>query len=201
MQPISQIQTFPHKTPIDAVQGKLVGVYEYKPFTGKYDPTTIQSAELQDIAGSKIRIEVWGHTDLTELKGKDVVISANKPGAITVKHNSYTKEGKEIKSVGLSVTKAAVFQLVHIQASNPESKPANEAGKSQGEAPAMPSKPFINGATIGMAINQACANLTHMGMALDPDKVWKIASGLVRVAQKMDQGDLAPAPKDGDVPF
>ena len=49
----------------------------------------------------------------------------------------------------------------------------------------------IEGVTIGMAINKAVDIAINSGNT-ENDVIWKIASDLVRIAQKMQRGDLAP---------
>lgn len=49
-----------------------------------------------------------------------------------------------------------------------------------------------HGATVGMAINCACANLTARGEMLEPHEVACIASDLLRVAAWLEAGNLEP---------
>lgn len=48
------------------------------------------------------------------------------------------------------------------------------------------------GATVGMAVNNACQSLTHQGKPLNPTEVWEIASDLLAVSRRLEAGNLAP---------
>ncbi len=48
------------------------------------------------------------------------------------------------------------------------------------------------GPTVGMAINNACANITAQGRPLDPAEVFEIASDLLRLSYHLEEGNLAP---------
>lgn len=70
----------------------------------------------------------------------------------------------------------------------PVSRPT--AAPARAAAPAAKSTP--HGATVGMAINCACANLTARGEFLDGEAVTQIASDLLRVAAWLEAGNLLP---------
>ena len=52
--------------------------------------------------------------------------------------------------------------------------------------------PRIEGVTVGMAINKAVDILISSGVHIDENFVWKTASMLIRAAQKLQSGNLAP---------
>jgi hypothetical protein len=52
----------------------------------------------------------------------------------------------------------------------------------------------IEGVTVGMAINKAVDILIPSGVHIDENAVWHQASMLIRVAQKLQSGNLAPEP-------
>ena len=54
--------------------------------------------------------------------------------------------------------------------------------------------PRIEGVTVGMAINKAVDILIPSGVHIDENAVWHQASMLIRVAQKLQSGSLAPEP-------
>jgi hypothetical protein len=61
--------------------------------------------------------------------------------------------------------------------------------------PAVPpqSKTFVPlGATVGMAINNACASLTARGIALNPTLIVETASDILRASRWLEAGNLAP---------
>jgi hypothetical protein len=52
-----------------------------------------------------------------------------------------------------------------------------------------------------MAINNACLFLTTAGEAFSLDRVHEVASDLVRLSNKMEQGELAPAKDSANAPY
>ena len=56
--------------------------------------------------------------------------------------------------------------------------------------------PRIEGVTVGMAINKAVDILIPSGVHIDENAVWHQASMLIRVAQKLQAGNLAPEPSN-----
>jgi hypothetical protein len=104
--------------------------------------------------------------------------------------------------VELSVSKLGQFQLVEVYKQNTGAA-EQSPGQTTTEAPnAVKTQrtASIHGATVGMAINQACANLTARGEDLDPKKVYVIASALVKVAQHMESGNLHEPKGEGALP-
>jgi hypothetical protein len=59
--------------------------------------------------------------------------------------------------------------------------------------------PRIEGVTVGMAINKAVDILIPSGVHIDENSVWHTASMLIRVAQKLQSGNLA-TPEPGNEP-
>lgn len=66
------------------------------------------------------------------------------------------------------------------------------APAAQAQRAPAPGKTAPHGATVGMAINCACANLTARGEFLDAEAVTQIASDLLRVAAWLEAGNLLP---------
>jgi hypothetical protein len=57
--------------------------------------------------------------------------------------------------------------------------------------------PRIEGVTVGMAINKAVDILIPSGVHIDENSLWQTASMLIRVAQKLQSGNLAtPEPSN-----
>ena len=61
-----------------------------------------------------------------------------------------------------------------------------------GVAGSISTNPRIEGVTVGMAINKAVDILISSGVHIDENFVWKTASMLIRAAQKLQSGNLAP---------
>lgn len=190
MQTIGNIKNLPDKCPVDQVQGKVVTVYEVKQVAGK----SKQSLLIQDAGGAKLMINAWEHSDLAFYQDKEVIISSGPKGGMKV--NIW----KDKPSV--DVGRTCTFQLLAVHnaqtgASTPtgDQKPANQA-QSPSNGPSGEVLKSIHPATVGMCINQACANLTQKGLDLDPKEVFKIASELVKVALHMEKGNLAGAKKE-----
>jgi len=192
---ISQILTLPDQCPVDAVQMKITGVFPRKTNIGQYK-TSVQNAEGQDIAGNKVRLCVWGHADIEPYKGKDIVLSSGPKGGVKVKHGKYTnKNGEEVKTVELEVSKSGQFQYVEVHKAQSEASGGVSAptpGPTPQKAPEARNGQInpIHGATVGMAINQACSYVIASGGGLDPKAIHMIASDIVRVALVMEKGDL-----------
>ncbi len=205
---ITEALSYPNGTPIEAIQGQITAVYERKDMgVGKYGPWSLQNAVLQDVGGNKIRVCVKSHPDITPFKGKEVVIHG-KEGAIKVKHDKYTpgpgkkNEGVEQKTIELDVSKVAQFHSVEVyNQSKPESaSPAtpvsspstavsqqtntNIAGSHQNGV-----KPIF-GATAGLGVNNARLECEAAGVDPTEQALWEKASKYVRVALKIERGDL-----------
>ncbi len=224
MNTIGQVLTWPHDAIVEALQVKIDKVFPGKTTTtGKF----VQNIVLKDVAGNTIKASVWEHSDLTSLQGKEVILHSNrggngKIGGVKVSHNSYVaqkdgknhKAGDTVNSVDLSISKLGTFQFVEVyRQQNPASsaQPTAEAaqpavtqttasaGANTGPCTSRP----IHGATVGSAVNNACALLIARGEDLDPVKIKKIAVGIIKVAIEMESGDLSlPAQvPDEDKPF
>jgi len=201
---IKEIKSWPADAAVEAVQGKIVAVYERRNVNTKYGMKTVQSAELQDTTGEKIKIGAWDHPDLKPLEGKEIILHSpkgqnGKASGVKVMHDSYTnKANQQVVETKLSVSKAGQFQLVEVYhqtnpqmaANRTESASNGTSSATPASAPASDAKPYIHPATIGMTLNQVCANLTARGENLDPDVIWKMASQLVKVPVRMEKGDL-----------
>jgi len=227
---ITEILNFPDGTPVDAVQGKISAVYPARTVTNPKGSSTVQNAELSDIAGNKIKLTVWDHPDLTPLKDNEYVLhntgDKRYPG-IKVKHGSYVaskdgrnhKVGDTVKTIELNVNKHGCFQ--HIEVYN-QSKPAGATPAAPASKPVAaepgPDVPHpypqavkaqgIHGATVGMAVKAALDILAHNGEPITIDSIrgtaYEVASEIIRLSQKLEAGRLAPEGKkneDSDVPY
>lgn len=111
-------------------------------------------------------------------------------------------EGSREEATLTYVGEASQEQAPATAARPPVSRPP--AAKPQGQRPpvAAPAqqrppaaKPGVHvpmGQTVGMAVNNACHSLTAQGMQLEPQKVFEIASDILRVSYNLEKGKLAP---------
>lgn len=190
MATIKDVLALPDKCPISELQGKIAKVYERKEVNGK----SKQAFLLTDAGGNKIIVSAWGHGPLDQYENQEVYLKAGPKGGFSV--NIFN--GK----TGLNMSASTVLTLVaggQVPTPQPAAQNAPDAKESQVNGPF---KKSIHPATVGMCINQACANLTEQGFELDPKKVYVIASKLVKVALYMEAGNLAgdPAPEKAQAP-
>ncbi len=196
MNTITDIQKWPDGAVVEAVTGKVTRSYDYKNVTTAYGEKTVQNAEFQDSGGNKVRLTVWGHPDLKPLEGKEVILhsSAGRDGkktGVSVKLGTY----KDKPTFELKVGKAGQFQTVEVYARQNgdvgvgSASPSNGVKTDSSTIVGVAGR-TIHGATVGAAINNACANLTARGEDLDPKKVYVVASELVKVALHMEAGNL-----------
>jgi len=75
---------------------------------------------------------------------------------------------------------------------------AEEPRKIEAKAVSGPSR--IEGVTVGMAVNKAVDILVARNEHIGADDVWQTASMLIRVAQKLQEGYLAPVMATNEVP-
>lgn len=191
MTTIAQINNYPDGTPVDSIQGRLK-VFERRSINTKYGPTTAQKASLEDVAGERMRLDVWGHPDLMPMDGMEVVLFSGGKGGkgVRVKHGSFKKKDTQevVNTIELDVNKYGQFQTVEIYRSTvapatttvgaPQTpvKANPSPSEAQGVAtpPPQPQNPVkgletaltgkqpVRGDKIGMALN----NATHLVVAL-----------------------------------
>lgn len=202
MNSIQVVKTWPNDATVEAIQGKIDKVY---PANTTASGKVVQNAILVDAGNESVKLVVWDHPDLKPYEGKEVVLHSNRAGngrfgGVTVKHGSYVakkdgknhKEGDTIPTFELSVSKLGTFQLVEVyNAQAGKSAPVSSEAPTKAEELVKSNSTGVHGQTVGMAINNTCDNLTARGETLEPDVIWKIASSIIRVAQKLEKGELA----------
>jgi hypothetical protein len=94
-----------------------------------------------------------------------------------------------------------VFKAVGEPTPTQPAPEAPEPRKSEGKAVSVPSR--VEGVTVGMAINKAVDVLNAQQLAVTELAVWQIASRLIRVATRLQAGDLhaSEEPTSEEVPF
>jgi ribosomal protein L4 len=103
--------------------------------------------------------------------------------------------------VGVTFGEKVVFKAVGEPTPTETAPEAPEPRKSEGKAVSMPSR--IEGVTVGMAINKAVDVLNAQQLAVTELAVWQIASRLIRVATRLQAGELhaSEEPTSEEVPF
>jgi hypothetical protein len=97
--------------------------------------------------------------------------------------------------VGVTFGEKVVFKAVEGAAPAQTSPEAPEPRKSEGKAVSGPAR--VEGVTVGMAINKAVDALIAESQGtssslVNEENVWRVASDLIRVAQRLQSGDLHP---------
>src|SRR5690349_3609169 len=117
METLSTILTWPDQAVIEVLHGTITDVYERRLINTKFGEKSVQNAVLVDSAGTKTRLNVWSHPDISMYTGKEVYIHstvnrANKKAGVKVKHGSFTgRDGKEKKTVELEIDNHGQFQF------------------------------------------------------------------------------------------
>ena len=155
--------------------------------TGK----TMHKAKLADPQNPSVTIgaTAWG-TDFTSKLGKVVHFSGK---GITLTSYKETNE--------LTIGDKTNVRVVGSHAPAAALATATTASAPTGARPATLG--VIHGATVGMAINQAMAALlpSYAGADITKDSafsrdLYTLASDIIRVSLHLEQGNLAPSPKD-----
>jgi ribosomal protein L4 len=103
--------------------------------------------------------------------------------------------------VGVTLGENVVFKAVGEPTPSQTAPQPEEPRKSEGKAVSMPSR--IEGVTVGMAINKAVDVLNAQQLAVTELAVWQIASRLIRVATRLQAGELHASKEttSEEVPF
>ena len=94
-----------------------------------------------------------------------------------------------------------VFKAVGESAPTQPTPEPEEPRKS--EAKPVPAPSRVEGVTVGMAINKAVDTLNAQELGVTEEAVWRIASRLIRVATRLQAGDLhaSEEPTSEETPF
>jgi hypothetical protein len=205
---IAQVLTMPDKSAIDSISGTMVEVYKARTVTGG---KTAQDAKLRDGTGSEIKLTLWDRPDHSMYKGREVIIQAGPKGGLVVKFDGYQQRNVNTLSVSagctfqyLEVHNAQTGGAVSAPAASAHTGASGEAGGHSGRAANGQGQaaPIMvnNGAKVGMALNNACQFLVAAGEQFSVARVNEIASELIRLSNRMEQGELAPEAAQ-DKPF
>jgi hypothetical protein len=183
---ITQILSMPPGSTVDSVQGTVVDVYKQRTIpSGK----TVQDGKLKDGTGAEIMFSVWEHDDISTYKGREVIISGGPKSIMKVELDKF----KDRNVNKLSVSRTCTFQFLEVhraQTGTPAPAPTTRA-----EGPSTPAPILVNGAKIGMAINNAVSFMTSAGEPFSSDRLWQVASEIVLISNKMEMGEIAPPAK------
>lgn len=170
---------------------------------------------LQDVvntaAGSffsgSFQANVSGCKAISTKTGKTFYKATLTEGGVEASATSFSRDlapldGKLVKFGGMGIKRGDDYQG-KAQISLGDKSIISPVGEATQSAP-VPSvvgaltpytqSPRIEGVTVGMAINKAVDILISSGVYTDENAVWQTASMLIRVAQKLQSGNLAPEP-------
>jgi hypothetical protein len=165
-------------------------------------PGTFFSGTFQaNVSGCKAVSTKTGKTFYkANLSGDGVEVSAT-----SFSRDLSPLEGKLVKFGGMGIKRGDDFQGKPQVSLGDKSiiSPVGEATQSDsattvtGTPTLYTQSPRIEGVTVGMAINKGVDILIPSGVHIDENSVWQTASMLIRVAQKLQSGNLAtPEPSN-----
>lgn len=189
---IAQVLAMPDKSHLDCVQGTITEVYKSRQVAGK----SVQDAKLKDGSG-EIKLTLWDRPDHSMYKGRDVIIQAGPKGGLTVKFDGY--QNKNVNTI--SVSAGCTFQFLEVHkaqtgtaagsvasgAAVSQSSASSTSGASSNTGGCTPI--VVNGAKVGMCVNNAVLFMTTAGEAFDADKLFQIASEILKVSVRLENGE------------
>lgn len=203
MSTIKEIKGWPIGTIIPNLSATAKVVFQRKTGEGQYGPWSVQGVVLADETGDEIQASCWGFEDLSYIKGQAVAVASTGKN-----HKTGKTQGVElVQGNGKDGTPRLELKVGHktggfIGGSTPN--PANMAGSTSPAAtqtaiPAIPGHSVpqskgIEGVTVGMAVNCAVRLAAANGVNTDDldEYIYVRASALIRIAQRLQSGDLAP---------
>jgi len=153
---------------------------------------------------------------MTTKAGKTIFKATLRDGVNIAEATSFGKtfehvEGKRAQFSGPSIKRSdyngklsitfgdkVVFKAIGEPAPSQTAPTVEEPRKTQGNAVSAPSK--VEGVTVGMAINKAVDILIDGPDPIGADELWRTASMIIRVAQRLQSGELAPVTATNEVP-
>lgn len=153
---------------------------------------------------------------MTTKAGKTIFKATLRDGVNIAEATSFGKtfehvEGKRAQFSGPSIKRSdyngklsitfgdkVVFKAIGEPTQAQPAPVAEEPRKSEGNAVSGPSR--IEGVTVGMAINKAVDILIDGPDPIGAEELWQTASMIIRVAQKLQEGYLAPVTATNEVP-
>jgi hypothetical protein len=152
--------------------------------------------------------------------GKTIFKCTLREGQDIVEATSFSKtfehiDGKRVQFSGMGIRRGddhggkacvvigdkVVFKAVGEPTPSQTAPQPEEPRKS--EAKPVPAPSRVEGVTVGMAINKAVDTLNAQELGVTEEAVWRIASRLIRVATRLQAGDLhaSEEPTSEETPF
>lgn len=183
----------------------------------------VLAAQPGEYIKGNIVANVSGAKALTSKSGKTFWKATLSEGGVTVDVTSFSKtfehvNGQRVQFSGQGIKRGddyrggiqltfgdkVVFKPVGEATQAQPASAAEEPRKTQGNAVSAPSSPQsgrIEGVTVGMALNKAVDICMFEGPdSINSERLWRTASMIIRVAQELQSGNLAPVTATNDVP-
>ena len=186
----------------------------------------VLSAQPGEYVKGNIVANVSGAKALTSKSGKTFWKATLSEGGVTVDVTSFSKtfehvNGQRVQFSGQGIKRGddyrggiqltfgdkVVFKPVSEATTTQPAPVVEEPRKTQGTASNGPSGPQhasngrIEGVTVGMALNKAVDICVLQGVDnINSERLWRTASMIIRVAQELQSGNLAPVTATNDVP-
>ena len=182
----------------------------------------VLAAQPGEYIKGNIVANVSGAKALTSKSGKTFWKATLSEGGVTVDVTSFSKtfehvNGQRVQFSGQGIKRGddyrggiqltfgdkVVFKPVSEATPTQPAPVAEEPRKTQGNAVSGHSSPQsgrIEGVTVGMAVNKAVDALIASQADVNAENVWHRASMLIRVAQRLQSGELAPVTATNEVP-
>lgn len=177
----------------------------------------ILAAQPGEYVKGNIVANVSGAKALTSKSGKTFWKATLSEGGLTVDVTSFSKtfehvNGQRVQFSGPGIKRGddyrggiqltfgdkVVFKPVSEATPTQPAPVAEEPRKIEAKAVSGPSR--IEGVTVGMAVNKAVDILIDCPGRVTAEELWETASMIIRVAQKLQEGHLAPVTATNEVP-
>ena len=197
MNTIQEIKKFPIGSTIPAVYGTVKIVWERELKKGQYGEFFSQGFVLAD-GDEEIVVSCMDFDDLKYLKGQTVSVAATgKDKRTGLPTGTKLKEYNGKLSIGVSKKSGGFVggdtpNPAHMAGGTPLAAPQTAIPANSSHS-ATPSR-GIEGVTVGMAVNCAVRLAAANGVNTDDldAYIYARASALIRTAQRLQAGDLAP---------
>lgn len=177
----------------------------------------ILAAQPGEYVKGNVVANVSGAKAVTSKSGKTFWKATLSEGGVTVDVTSFSKtfehvNGQRVQFSGPGIKRGddyngkpqavfgdrVVFKAVGEPTPTQPTPEPEEPRKTQGNAVSGPSR--IEGVTVGMAINKAVDTLIASNYGVNAQSLWATASMIIQVAQRLQNGDLAPVTATNEVP-